>query len=79
MPEEQKEKKVELTFDQKLVASGWAIYYTSASGEDLDNPNETYGTLGFSDALGRKQVIVTLPAREWVRLLTPMAKKAAKA
>ena len=55
MADKIEERKAEPTFDQKLMASGWAIYYTSASGEDLDNPNETYGTLGFRMRLGENR------------------------
>lgn len=80
MAEETKtEKKIELTFDRKIAENGWGAYYLSWKATDLENPDKTQGTVGFRDAVGAQQVIISLPADEWIKLLTVLAKKAAKA
>jgi len=71
------EKKVELTFDQKLAADGWRAYYISHQITDLRNPDKTLGSFGFTDAHTQKQVIVTVSAAEWMRILTEFAKRQA--
>ena len=70
-------EKQEQSFDEKLFADGWPAYFLSTEIRNLDNPNPTQGTLGFRDALTKKQVVVNAPVDEWLKVLTAMAKKAA--
>lgn len=70
-------KKVELTFDQKLFVDGWLNYHLSTKIENLKNPDPTQGTLGFRDALTKKQIVVNAPVGEWMRVLTELAKREA--
>ena len=71
MPDETKpEAKVERTFDQKLLEDGSASYLLTNSIEDLKNPDKKQATLGLKDALGKKQIVINLPADELVRALS---------
>lgn len=69
-----KEKK-EVRFDEKLAGAGWPSYFLSAKIENLGNPDQKQGTLGFVDAMTKKQVVVNAPVEEWIRALTELAKK----
>jgi hypothetical protein len=70
--------KVPATYGDRLFAEGWNLNFISAKAKDLDNPELAVGTLGFYNVYGQKQVIVSLPIDEWVKVLTAVAKKAVK-
>jgi hypothetical protein len=75
---EKKIEKVELTFGEQMMAQGWTGCHISQKIERLNNPDPQRTTLGFRNSLGNKQTAVDAPTEEWLRVLTEVAKKAAK-